>query len=153
MGRKASLGALALLVVAGALFAGCGSGENETQEPGGDASGIVLAETDLEITVWPEGKGAGEPQHYTLSCPEPSGDHPDPERACDAIYALDADDFQPVPADAVCTEQYGGPQQARVEGTFASGEDVTQVALDLSRENGCAIGLWDTFAAIVPLSA
>lgn len=152
MGRnRLTLGALVLLV-AGVFLAGCGSGESESQGPGDDASGIVLAETDLEITVWPEGRNAGEPQRYTLSCPEPSGEHPDPERACEVIYALDADDFRPVPGDAVCTEQYGGPQQARVEGTFASGEDVAPVALDLSRENGCQIGLWDKLEAVVPLS-
>ena len=146
--RELALGALVLL---GALLAGCGS--SESSAPLDDGTSIIAAQTDLDITVWPDGKGAGGPQRYTLSCPEPSGDHPDPEKACEAVYDLNPDDFEPVPADAICTEIYGGPQQARLEGTFAGGDDVVPVALDLSRENGCQIDLWDRFAKIVPQPA
>jgi hypothetical protein len=98
-------------------------------------------------------KDKGEPQRYTLSCPEPSGEHPDPEKACEAVYDLNTEDFEPVSPDAICTEIYGGPERARLEGTFAGGDDVVPVALDLSRENGCQIDLWDRFAKIVPQPA
>lgn len=151
MARKA-LCVAALALLGGALLAGCGSGDDETSAPVDDGTSISIAQTDLEISVWPEGKDAGDPQRYTLTCPEPSGTHPDPERACEAIYKLNAADFEPVPSDAVCTEIYGGPQQARLEGTFAGGQDVVPVALDLSRQNGCQIDLWDRFAAIVPVA-
>ena len=140
--------ALAALVLGGALLAGCGS--SESSAPLDDGTSIIAAQTDLDITVWPDGRGNGEPQQYTLSCPEPSGEHPDPEKACEAVYDLNADDFEPVPPDAICTEIYGGPQQARLEGTFAGAADVVPVALDLSRQNGCQIDLWDRFAKIMP---
>jgi Subtilisin inhibitor-like len=139
---------MALVLVGGALLAGCGS--SQSSAPSDDDTSIIAAQTDLDITVWPDGKRAGEPQRYTLSCPEPSGDHPDPVKACEAVYDLNADAFEPVPPDAICTEIYGGPQQARLEGTFAGAADVVPVALDLSRQNGCQIDLWDRFAKIVP---
>ena len=145
MGRKA-LGVCALALLGGQLLAGCGSGDDSASV--GDE--ISIAQTDLEISVWPEGKDAGDPERYTLTCPEPSGTHPDPVAACQAMAQLNAADFEPVPPDAICTEIYGGPQQARLEGTFAGGQDVIPVALDLSRQNGCQIDLWDRFAAIVP---
>jgi Subtilisin inhibitor-like len=141
----------ALVLLGGALLAGCGSSENSA--PLDDGISIIAAQTDLDITIWPDGKGKGEPQRYTLSCPEPSGEHPDPEKACEAVYDLNAEDFEPVSPDAICTEIYGGPERARLEGTFAGGDDVVPVALDLSRENGCQIDLWDRFAKIVPQPA
>jgi hypothetical protein len=148
--RRRGLALVALVLLGGALLAGCGSGESSS--PAGDSS-MIAAQTDLDITVWPDGKGEGEPERYTLSCPEPSGDHPDAEAACEAVYELNAEDFEPVPPDAICTEIYGGPQQARLEGTFAGAADAMPVALDLSRENGCQIDLWDRFAKIVPQPA
>jgi Subtilisin inhibitor-like len=147
MGRS-GLALWALVLLCGVLLAGCGS--SESSDPLAGDSSMIVAQTDLDITVWPDGRGEGEPQEYTLSCPEPSGEHPDPERACEAVYALNGDDFEPVPPDAICTEIYGGPQQARLEGTFAGAADVVPVALDLSRQNGCQIDLWDRFAKIVP---
>jgi hypothetical protein len=151
LGRH-SLATGALLLLAVVVLVGCGSGDDGAPADGG--ASIVAAQTDLDISFWPEGKDAGEPQRYALTCPGPSvdgpsGDHPDPKAACDVVYKLSAADFEPVPPDAVCTEIYGGPQQARLEGTFA-GDDVVPVALDLSRENGCQIELWDRFAGIVP---
>ena len=148
MGRGV-LALTALALLGGALLAGCGSGESSAPLDDGIS---LAAQTDLDITVWSDGKGKGEPQRYTLSCPEPSGEHPDPELACEAVYDLTAEDFEPVPADAICTEIYGGPQQARLEGTFG-GDEVVPVALDLSRENGCQIDLWDRVAKIVPQPA
>jgi hypothetical protein len=140
----------AILLLGSLLLAGCGSDDGSS--PAGDSS-MIAAQTDLDITVWPDGRGKSEPEQYTLSCPEPSGNHPDPESACEAVYNLNAEDFEPVPPGAICTEIYGGPQQARLEGTFAGAADVMQVALDLSRENGCQIDLWDRFAKIVPQPA
>jgi hypothetical protein len=147
--RGLALGALVLLGCA--LLAGCGG--SESSAPLDDGVSIIAAQTDLDITVWPDGKGKGEPQRYTLSCPAPSGEHPDPEKACEAVDDLNAEDFDPVSPDAICTEIYGGPQQARLEGTFAGGDDVVPVALELNRENGCQIDLWDRFAKIVPQPA
>jgi subtilisin inhibitor-like len=142
---------VAVVLLGAALLAGCGASSEDSSPAGGIS--MIAAQSDFDITVWPDGKGAGEPERYTLSCPEPSGDHPDPDSACEAVYQLNAEDFEPVPPDAICTEIYGGPQEARIEGTHAGAADVVPVALDLSRENGCQIDLWDRFAKIVPQPA
>ena len=46
--------------------------------------------------------------------------------------------FAPVPLHALCTEIYGGPQQARVVGTVKG----RLVRAALSRTNGCEIARW-----------
>jgi len=137
--------ALALLLVA----AGCGSdAENGTPEVSEDApkqpSG---AETRLEITVWPEGEAQGAPQSYTLTCGPAGGNHPDPETACGVLEQVGAAAFAPVPEDAMCTQQYGGPQEALVRGAIA-GE---LVDARLAYTDGCEIARWDAVSAVVPL--
>ena len=58
------------------------------------------------------------------------------------------DDLQlPVdPGGTVCTEQFGGPQTARVIGCW----DGEPVDIELSRSDGCRIAQWD---ALGPLPA
>jgi hypothetical protein len=87
------------------------------------------------------------PQRWTLACTEAgaSGDHPDAAAACAHLRGLDAP-FAPLPPDRVCTEQYGGPQTARLTGSWR-GEPVD---LSLSREDGCAIGQWDGLGPLLP---
>ncbi len=43
------------------------------------------------------------------------------------------------PADMVCTEQYGGPDEAVITGTF----DGEVVSTTITRNNGCGINDWD----------
>src|SRR5262245_59941274 len=78
--RRMSVG-LTGLAVGGGLLAGCGASHSATPE---DEIVFTWREREFAISVWPERKAAGEPKRYTLSCTEPSGDHPDPERACEA---------------------------------------------------------------------
>ncbi len=119
--------------------------EPGTDEPGDDAgaSGSPAA-AELTITVDPgDGRAV---QEYTLACTGgPQGTLPDPRAACDHLATLD-EPFAPLPADAVCTEQYGGPQTARVVGTWA-GEPVD---LALSRTDGCRISQWDSLGPLLP---
>jgi hypothetical protein len=42
--------------------------------------------------------------------------------------------------DRICTEIYGGPQVARIEGTVNG----TAVAVDVTRNDGCGIDDWDS---------
>lgn len=52
------------------------------------------------------------------------------------------------PADLVCTEQYGGPDTARVVGTL----DDQAVDATFDRTNGCGIDDWDSLmAGILPI--
>ncbi len=96
-------------------------------------------------------RGDGSPvERFTLVCGDAAeGDHPDAGAACAHLAELD-DPFAPLPEDAVCTEQYGGPQTAVVRGVH-SGQPVQ---LELSRTDGCRISQWDglgtLLSALVP---
>ena len=84
-------------------------------------------------------------QTWTLTCDPPGGDHPSPAAACGALAGV-REPFAPLPADAICTEQYGGDQTARVTGTYRG----APVDLSLSRVNGCYIAQWDRLGPLLP---
>ena len=87
-----------------------------------------------------------EPERYTLVCGEaPDGNHPDPVAACTHLEGLDAP-FAPLPGDMACTEQYGGPETARITGRW-HGEPVE---MDLSRTDGCRISQWESLGPVLP---
>jgi hypothetical protein len=125
------------------LLVACASEGSGSGGPGA-AGGIQRAENDLQIEV---DRGDGSPvERYTLTCAGfAEGDLPDTEGACTHLQGLD-DPFAPLPADAICTEQYGGPQTARVTGLWG-GEPVD---LALSRTDGCRISQWDALGPLLP---
>jgi Subtilisin inhibitor-like len=89
----------------------------------------------LVITVTP-GNGAASHTH-TLRCGPPGGTVSKPAVTC-AKLAKVAAPFAPVPADTMCSQIYGGPQVARVHGTYR-GKKVKAV---FNRKNGCEIARW-----------
>jgi hypothetical protein len=137
---------LVLLVALVALLAvGCGS---ESDDGSGDAGGDTGAApapagTDLTITVWLQG-GEGASEELTLTCDPPGGTHPNAEEACTALQA-DPSALDPLPPDSVCTQIYGGPEEAEIVGTL-NGE---QVNAQFSRQNGCEIDRWMRMAGIL----
>lgn len=106
----------------------------------GDAA-VPLDAAGTSVTVEVRADEAAPVRSWTLTCDPPGGDHPDPAGGCAGLDAL-----APVPADAVCTEIYGGPELARVYGTVR-GAEVDQA---LSRVNGCEIAAWDAVGALLP---
>ncbi|HEV3478186.1 MAG TPA: SSI family serine proteinase inhibitor [Gaiellaceae bacterium] len=124
---------LALAVV----VAGCGGWE------GGKTPGT---QTVLHIKAWPKGKGRGEPREWRLHCDRAGGTHPTPDKACERLFELD-DPFARTADDAVCTEVYGGPAVAEVEGLYR-GETVDA---KFTRIDGCEIGRWDRHAFLFPV--
>ncbi len=134
-----SLGSLGV----SALLAACAAPADDAAGPAVVSSG--LPERDLVVEIDP---GDGTPaQRYTVACGSAAaGDHPDAARAC--AHLLRAEDpFAPLPPDLVCTEQYGGPQTARVTGTW----DAEPVDLTLSRVDGCRIAQWESLGPLLPL--
>lgn len=119
------------------LLAGCSGGADEVTTSSPSA-------TRLQIEVVAE-PGAS-PATWTLTCEPAGGDHPDPEAAC-ADLARTPEPLAPVPADAVCTELYGGPQTAVVRGTL----DGRDVSVELSRTDGCRTEQWDRLGALLPI--
>ena len=101
-------------------LASCGGG-------GASSSG---GGTELEVTVWPGGRGGPSTSHK-ITCP---GD----ER-CDRLRALPARVFAPGPAGIGCTQIYGGPDVAEVRGTI----DGRKVDATFKRTDGCEINRWN----------
>jgi hypothetical protein len=135
--------AVAAFVLGGTLpLAGC------TDDDGGSGDVVIGtgtggsgATSGLQVSV---DRGDGEQLQWSLECDPAGGTHPDPEAACAAIEA-NLDVFEPLAADVICTEIYGGPETARVEGLWA-GE---RVVVTLSRTNGCEIDRWDRWQPVL----
>jgi hypothetical protein len=126
------------------LAAGCGSEADEAQPGGGGGQPEATAPaTELTITVWPKGRD-GASQELTLTCEPAGGTHPSPEKACLAL-AGNIDALAPLPPDTICTQIYGGPEEAEIAGTF-QGREVTAT---FSRQNGCEIDRWDRLAGVL----
>ena len=106
---------------------------------------VLLASTSLHITVWPHGQGHPGARSYTLRCAPAGGTLPRQAAAC-ARLARFAHPFAATPRDAVCTQIYGGPQQARVTGRFRG----RVVRAHFSRANGCEIARWDRLRLLFP---
>jgi hypothetical protein len=99
--------------------------------------------TDLTI-VSDDGKGKTET--WTLTCDPAGGTHPDPAAACAALEAKGKTALPPVPKDMMCTQQFGGPQTAKITGTW-KGEPVNAT---FSRTNGCEISRWKALTGLLP---
>ena len=108
------------------------------------SSSAPAAADDLVISL-DRGNGT-EPERYTLRCGDsPDGDHPDAAAACTHLAGMAAP-FAPLPADMMCTEQYGGPETAHITGRW-NGEPVD---LELSRTDGCRISQWESLGPVLP---
>ena len=134
--RLLGVSALALAAIAAA----CGSD---------DGSAAPAAPSGkLTITVWPQGQREGGARRWTLECGPAGGTHPRAERAC-ARLAATPNPFRPVPRDAMCTQIYGGPEEALVTGTYRG----ARVNARFNRVNGCESARWNRIAVLFPVSA
>ncbi|SDK78957.1 SSI family serine proteinase inhibitor [Streptomyces indicus] len=122
----------------------------------------ALPEPQPDVLTITSGAGAAAPyETYELTCEgdgsgsssgSGGGSHPQAEEACarlDAIAQEGRDPFAPVPADALCTMQYGGPETARITGTWRG----QQVSASFDRSNGCEIGRWNQLVPVLPQSS
>ncbi|MFD6298112.1 SSI family serine proteinase inhibitor [Streptomyces sp. NPDC060235] len=101
----------------------------------------------LTVTVQDAGNGAD--GTYELDCHPAGGSHPRPAEACDLLdgnTTWGKDLFAPVPPNALCTMQYGGPATAHVTGTWAG----RPVDARYDRTNGCEISRWNTMVPFLP---
>jgi hypothetical protein len=120
------------LLVCAALIAGCG----EDDEPATAPAGLA----DLTVEVDPDGPDPEEPKTATVQC-----DAPEDSDLCKAVDGLDPMVFEPTPGNVACTQQYGGPETAKVTGTF-KGEEVDA---GFGRQNGCEIARWEDAAPLL----
>ncbi len=156
MPRRLALAAVVALAALASLAA-CGDDEESSDDAGTTApaasttappasSETGATGTSLTIRVWAGGDDTGTPDvDWELTCDPTGGSHPDADAACAAIAANPLI-IGPAPEAFTCTQQYGGPAVATVEGTHAG----TVVDARYSRENGCAIAYWDTAVPVIP---
>ncbi|WP_258724457.1 SSI family serine proteinase inhibitor [Cellulomonas sp. NS3] len=110
-----------------------------------EAPTAAAAPVGASLTIVLDETGSGDVRTMTLTCDPVGGDHPDPAAACAALAAAGPGAFDPPPGDALCTQLFGGPQVAVVEGTVAG----TAVNARFSRTDGCEIGRWDALAPLL----
>jgi hypothetical protein len=124
-----------VLVLAAVAVTGCGGQSG----PGDSTAG----ETSLDISI-SVGDREAPTKVWTLRCPT-GGTLPDAASACSQLDGLD-DPFGALPKDAACTEIYGGPEIADVQGTFR-GKTVTT---RFTRTDGCEIARWNRVGFLFP---
>ena len=123
---------LLLIALLALLAAGCGA---ETEEP---AASPAFAQ--LVVRVDADGRGAAPAKEVRLRCASA-----EESAACKAAGGLKPADFEPVPGDRACTQVFGGPEQATVEGELR-GKPVDGA---FSRHNGCEVSRWEAVAALL----
>ena len=116
------------LLLCAALIAACGEDDEPAAAP---------AVADLTVEVDPDGQGGQEAKTATVSCAAPAD--------CPEVDALGPKVFEPTPGDVACTQQYGGPETAKVTGTF-KGE---RIDAEFGRQNGCEIARWKDAAPLL----
>lgn len=141
-----------LLLVPLLLLAACGSSGPDAlpaSSPSDDAAGGGTQRADNDLAVEYDPGDGSAPVSWTLTCVGfVDGSHPQAEQACARLKSLD-EPFAPLPADQICTQQYGGPQTARVTGLWGG----DPVDLTLSRVDGCRIAQWDRLVPLVPAAS
>ncbi|WP_069164155.1 SSI family serine proteinase inhibitor [Nocardia altamirensis] len=133
--RSVSAAAVAAMAV---LASGCAMGSAPAEPVGRDH--LVLT---VSNSANPNANGT-----FDLWCNPAAGDHSAVDAACAKLagFGPEQDPFAPVPADAICTQQYGGPEVAHVAGTWAG----RPVDATFNRTNGCEIRRWDSLVPLLP---
>lgn len=114
--------------------------------------GLLPADGDTQLTVTFRADAESAPVVMNLTCEPTGGDHPRAAEACDRLAAVETDGGDPFakPApDEMCTFIYGGPQAARVVGSWNG----AAVDASFSRANGCEISRWDAIEPVLSPTA
>jgi hypothetical protein len=106
---------------------------------------VATPETQLTISFWPQGRGAEEPNTYTLRCDPAGGTVPRAATVCRQLDAL-VNPFRRTSKNLVCSDQYGGPQQALITGSHKGNRIWTLIGM----RNGCEISRAKRLAFLVP---
>ena len=102
-------------------------------------------DTELTISFWPHGRGTEPPERWTLRCDPAGGTMPRAAAVCRQLYAM-TKPFARRAKNLVCTDQYGGPQQAVIAGTLRG----DRIWVLIGMRNGCEISRAKRLAFLVP---
>lgn len=146
------LSAGALLIAALAGCAASGPSDPSTREstsPMKPSTSAEPARTAL-LTVTVRQTAEAKPETYVLECANgavgPATTLRGPEAACAAVLALGAEFFTAEPdPDLMCTQQYGGPQTAEIQGTING----VEVSTSFSLTDGCQITRWNALEPVL----
>src|ERR671915_1350198 len=111
---------LVVLVAVLVLVAGCGEEEG---------TGTSDPYARLVVEVDSDGEGGTAPKRTEVDC-ETADSEP--------CAGLTADVFEPTPRGTACTQQFGGPETAKITGTF----DGREIDAEYNRADGCEIARW-----------
>jgi hypothetical protein len=109
-------------------LAGCGAESGSGSAPGASAPSTVLT-----VIVDSDGGGPAPAKRARVSCADAS---------CPKVPASA---FQPVSRRRVCTDIFGGPQTASIEGSLRG----KPVSARFSRRNGCEIARWEAASPLL----
>ena len=127
------------LIVASA--AACGSNDAtvgpEHAQPADQATATALT---ISVTAKPGAK----PQEWTLKCDPPGGSLPKAKQACATLSKVKTP-FAATPKNQMCTQIMGGPEQAKISGTWQG----TKVTSTFSKKNGCEIKRWNDIKPVL----
>jgi hypothetical protein len=137
------MGASAL--AAALLLPACGAEGGNGGGGGGGPAGRPGPAVELQVQFWAD-RARTDGLTATLMCDPAGGTHPRPDEACAAL-AAHPEALEPVPADAACTQIYGGDETAEVSGVV----DGRPMEASFSRENGCEISRWEALAPLLKL--
>jgi len=119
------------------------------------AADLPADPSGAELTLLVSGPDGDRPP-VVLSCDfaagTATGDHPQAAQACtDLLAAVQAGDpFAPVPADAMCTQVFGGEAVVAVSGAvLAADGGPVDVHATFSQQNGCEISRWQRMGAVL----
>ena len=133
---------LALLIAVLVASVGCGAGQNAS---GAETTATVASGTSLQISVWSEGRGSGAADKWALRCDPVGGTLLRRAAACRQLATM-KQPFAPLRKDLVCTDQYGGPQEALIAGTYRG----SRIWTILTLRNGCEISRAKRLGFLVP---
>ena len=130
------------VAIAAVLAVGCGAAAS--------APGVPAAEeTSLKISFWAGGNDErstkDKPKQWTLRCDPAGGTHPNDAAACTKLKTL-TQPFKPPRRGLMCTQQYGGPQEGTITGTYLG----QRVLASLSLTDGCQIARFKRLAFLFP---
>ncbi len=129
----------AVLIAALAALVACGASSLAA------SAAAATSSTSLTITYWPNGSDAGVKRTATLRCDPVGGTLARRVTACRKLDGL-VNPFARPRMDLVCTQQYGGPDEALIAGTFEG----RRVWVRLGLADGCQIARFNRLAFLVP---
>ena len=108
-------------------------------------SATALQGTQLKIAYWPNGTDEAPMRTWTLRCNPAGGTLVRPGRACLKLASV-SNPFARPSLEQVCTQQYGGPDEAQITGTYRG----RRIWVGLSLTDGCQIARFRALSFLVP---